>query len=341
MTTTRFCFCIFSFCLAYAGGRSDECLQNQYEAMELRKGAMSITGTKVATSDLGSHIDLYSVDFQVEHQEVRNVLTYSCKNAGSGSYPAYRGFAWLVVMPATSTFSIVDHQTDGFFRDTTIEAIVEKESDLLQADDVVVLVSGPFWKLGQRGEMPIGAIVVDREVRNSYLTGFSAKYVLCSTSSGVGLLAPSGEETTIKKEELTECSAAVQVGPAFVEKRGEGTVPGIGGNSMNTARRNILVRTSGVDGDGIADESGGHILLFSTMFDIGVYDAMAAIYRALDVLGGETQRIAWAVGLVDDESLGGPVIVNGRATTIHLAETSRPTGAILRIEPRHGSVEKH
>lgn len=47
-------------------------------------------------------------------------------------------------------------------------------------------------------------------------------------------------------------------------------------------------------------------------------------------LAGEVE-IVWAVGLVDDESLSGPILTGEGKPTLELSEVNRPTGAIMQF----------
>lgn len=196
-----------------------------------------------------------------------------------------------------------------------------------------------FWKLSRRGEVPIGTLVKNNVVEHDFRANFSARYVLCSTKSGsVALLdGKVGMFGDLGSESGGECTAAVQVGPALFERlpdspRGDAKL-GIGADSRNRSRRNILIK---VNADAEGDESGARLVLLSTLFDIASYDAMVAsdlLVRKLSNEGGLAGegKIVWAVGLVDDESLSGPILTMDGRPILELSEVNRPTGAIMQF----------
>jgi len=289
-------------------------------------------------------------------------LTYGCKSAElSDVLPAYGGFAWMVLMPNQAGFSLV-----GPGRvDTSIRSYLEERADRVDRPDDVsgfrVLVSGPFWKLSRRGEIPIGALIRDGVVEEDFRTNFSARYVLCSeVGRGIDLIercTPTGstiasycrqgidgdEVEVFKSLSDLPCAAAIQVGPALLESSGahehvalrtEGRAKlGIGVNSMNRSRRNILISVKETAPNREAAE---RLVLLSTLFDIASYDAMVAselLVRRLSEEGtlASGGSIVWAVGLVDDESLSGPILTMDGRPTLELSEVDRPTGAIMQF----------
>lgn len=92
---------------------------------------------------------------EFDHANVNDdTLTYACRHAErQGSFPAYAGFAWMILMPSETEFSLAGPSRV----DTTIRSYLEEiGEDQNGTDDLRVLVSGPFWKLSRRGEVPIG-----------------------------------------------------------------------------------------------------------------------------------------------------------------------------------------
>ena len=279
-----------------------------------------------------------------------DMLERDCTQAEwDGSFPAYSGFAWVVLMPHKTTFSLVGPSR----LDTTIRSYLEEEIDNdLNTRSLRMLVSGPFWKLSRRGEIPIGAVVRNREVVQEFRGNFSAKYVLCAGTDGrvdlmdgeVGMfegLASSTKERLRKNKEKL-CAAAIQVGPALFEKSDTPDADlGIGANSRNRSRRNILIK---VGADEPGGRSEGRLILWSTLFDIAPYDAMVAsealVGEALGRDGSGVGKIVWAVGLVDDESLSGPVFAKGGRPILELTEVGRPTGAIMQFVLDGGKGER-
>jgi len=258
-------------------------------------------------------------------------LTYGCEpTKGHDSFPAYAGFGWMVLMPSKTSFSLLGRPSRA---DTTIRSYLEEEiGDLKKqngASNLRVLVSGPFWKLSRDGEVPIGALVRDNNTEQDFRANFSAKYVLCSTTDGRVNLRD-GKVGMFENSTAPSCAAAIQVGPALFERsddpHGYAKI-GIGADSRNRSRRNILIRVSG---DAPSSESGGSLILLSTLFDIATYDAMVASERLVRKLSDEG-KVVWAVGLVDDESLSGPILTMNGGPTLELTETSRPTGAIMQF----------
>ena len=331
MNLTKLLLCLFAFCLACADEDMERCQNDQYEGLGIRERAMDVK-TVYTLRNLHDDVEVHIVKILIQPTVNERVRTYGCKNVGRISYPGYGGFAWLMVLPGKSTFSVVEDKSGSFFRDTAIQTQIASRKR--PNGELAVLVSGPFWKLGQRGEVPIGALVVAGELRQSYREGFSARYVLCSREGGVDLIDPEYARLLVKNESASEhgtlgCSAAIQVGPAFIERAHDGTRLGIGGDSMNASRRNILVYTAPSLERNAEDT---HLLLLSTSFDVGTYDAMVIVHAILDVLDDDVGKVAWAVGLVDDESLSGPAIVRRGRPPIYLAETARPTGAILHFD---------
>lgn len=273
-------------------------------------------------------------------------LTYGCEAAElDGTFPSYGGFAWALLMPNQTGFSLIE---PGRI-DTSIRSYLEERASgvygLGDVDTFRVLVSGPFWKLSRRGEIPIGALIEDGVAKQDFRTNFSAKYVLCSKKGGgVELMGGKvgGKVEAVENLDDLSCAAAIQVGPALLERsrahehselRTQGRAKlGIGVNSRNRSRRNILI---GVKADAPTRGASEHLVLFSTLFDIASYDAMVAsevLTRKLSDEGTLVGKvsIAWAVGLVDDESLSGPILtMEGR--TLELSEVNRPTGAIMQF----------
>ena len=273
-------------------------------------------------------------------------LTYGCERAElDGAFPSYGGFAWALLMPSQSSFSLIGPGR----ADTSILSYLEKRADgtgnAMDVNVLRVLVSGPFWKLSRRGEIPIGALIEDGVTKQDFRTNFSAKYVLCSKEGGgVELMGGkiAGKVESVENLDALSCTAAIQVGPALLERsrahehaelRTQGQAKlGIGVNSRNRSRRNILIS---VKTDAPTHMASERLVLLSTLFDVASYDAMVAsevLARKLSeegMLAGEGS-VAWAVGLVDDESLSGPILaMEGR--TLELSEVNRPTGAIMQF----------
>ena len=273
-------------------------------------------------------------------------LTYGCERAElGGTFPSYGGFAWALLMPNQTGFSLIVPGRG----DTSIRSYLEKRAGGTGGPEDVdafrVLVSGPFWKLSRRGEIPIGALIEDGVTKQDFRTNFSAKYVLCSKEGGgVELMGGkiAGKVEAVENLDALSCTAAIQVGPALLERsrahehaglRTQGQAKlGIGVNSRNRSRRNILIS---VKTDAPTRMASERLVLLSTLFDIASYDAMVAsevLARKLSdegTLAGEGS-VAWAVGLVDDESLSGPILaMEGR--TLELSEVNRPTGAIMQF----------
>lgn len=237
-----------------------ECEERKRASMEERVG-----GTTIEIVDaLPKKWDRTSAIVNFMHIEFGHTsvdehsLTYGCRPAERhGSSPAYAGFAWMVLMPGKTGFSLV-----GPGRiDTTIRSYLEEEIGEEQNDRGAfrVLVSGPFWKLSRHGDVPIGALIKDNVVEQDFRPNFSAKYVLCSTKGGsVALLdGEVGMFDDSASADVPECAAAFQVGPALFEHsndpRGDAKL-GIGEDSRNRSRRNILIKVQADAGGG---ESGG------------------------------------------------------------------------------------
>ena len=323
------------FMPVYGAGPNDrvpepECEDRKRASMEKRlKGAtidiMDVLSENWDTGEVAIHF----VRIKFHQTDVEDTLTYGCEPAtGVGSFPAHTGFAWIVVMPNETTFSLVDRGVS----DTTIWSYLDEEiggAPLNSVDSLVMLVSGPFWRLSRRGELPIGALVRDTKKVQDFRPDFSAKHVLCSKMDGsIELIV--GKAKMFDESVTPLCAAAIQVGPALFERSPKALGPaklGIGSNSTNRSRRNILIKVKANDSARKSEES---LILLSTLFDIASYDAMVAsklLVRKLPSRG----EIVWAVGLVDDESLSGPVfIMNGRPV-LQLTEASRPTGAIMQF----------
>ena len=279
---------------------------------------------------VGVDVELYLVPIKFGITDTKGTISYLCKYAPTATpFPAYAGFSWLLVMPSQSTFSLIRQRaSDGFFTDTTIRShLDDRYGDRGRSSfgALRVLVSGPFWRLGRRGELPIGALVRGNVLEQEFRSDFSAKHVLCSKDGSIDLIDGRAVEPAkmveFNKNIAEKCEAAIQVGPALFEQVPEPGYPakqGIGSSSMHRARRNILIRTT------------ENLILFSTLFDIASYDAMIAselLVRKREKYG----KILWAVGLVDDESLSGPVLVVDGKPVLELTEASRPTGAVMEF----------
>lgn len=337
-----------------------ECEERKRTAMEGRGSGTTIDFIEALPKKWdreSATIDFMHIEFG--HASVDDqTLTYDCESSERhGFFPAYAGFAWMILMPSKAGFSLVVHSSI----DTTIRSYLEEELDAGadQIEALGVLVSGPFWKLGRGGEVPIGALVRGGVIEQDFRPNFSAKYVLCSTKNGsvhlldgkVGMfeddgrsqLPHEGHRGDLRRLSTSEdeagCTAAIQVGPALFERwpdgrpRGEAKL-GIGADSRNRSRRNVLIKVAVPN-----HEPGGRLILLSTLFDIASYDAMVVselLVRKLSEEGtlNSEERIVWAVGLVDDESLSGPILtmttMDGRQT-LELSEVTRPTGAIMQF----------
>lgn len=329
----------------YGAGAGDrvpepECEEQKRIAMEER-----VRGTTIDLIDaLPEKWDNRAVTVNFMHMEFDDTivddqtLTYGCEPVKRHSFPAYAGFAWMILMPNKTGFSLIGPSRT----ETTIRSYLEEEIGDGQngVSALRVLVSGPFWKLSRHGEVPIGALVKDNKVEHDFRPNFSAKYVLCSTKDGsvdlregkVGMFkkqSPSEEESR-----PSECTTAIQVGPALFEPKDEYVKLGIGADAKNRSRRNVLIK---VDSDAPGSRSGGSLILLSTLFDITSYDAMIASQALVDELALRDKmawaagKIVWAVGLVDDESLSGPILTMEGRPMLELTEASRPTGAIMQF----------
>ena len=322
-------------------GLGPECEKQKRAAMKKRLRGTTIDLIEGAIPKKWDHetatVNFMHMEFDRTGVDDRT-LTYRCESARRhGTFPAYGGFAWMILMPDKTGFSLVAHGRV----DTTIRSYLEEEADEGRddIDALRVLVSGPFWKLSRRGDVPIGALVKGGLVEQDFRPNFSAKYVLCSTEKGGvdlldGKVGMFGDSVSADR---VECAAAIQVGPALFERSAddlrEDAKLGIGADSRNRSRRNILIK---VEVDATSRESEGRLILMSTLFDIAAYDAMVAselLVRELSDRGtlSGRGRIVWAVGLVDDESLSGPILTMNRGPTLELSEVSRPTGAIMQF----------
>ena len=299
------------------------CEERKRASMEQRLDDTAIEFIKSPTASWETReVTIDFVRLQFGQTRMKDVaLTFGCKVVEEEiSFPHYAGFGWVVAMPDDATFSLVDRSIS----DTTIRSYLDEERGKASnsVDALRMLVSGPFWRLGRHGEVPIGALVRDGKFEENYRDNFSARHVLCATEGGVELM-----DRKMFEAQKAKCSFAFQLGPALFERSTSGRAKlGIGSNSMNRSRRNILIK---VDADGSVAGADGSLILLSTLFDIAVYDAMIASELLVRKLpnGGE---IAWAVGLVDDESLSGPVLTM-RGRVLELAEAGRPTGAIMQL----------
>lgn len=306
-----------------------ECEERKRASMEMRLSGTAIHVVEGLplnryTEEIG--IVLVQIDFGHIHAEGTRI-TYGCKPVEVGEYtPAYAGFAWAVVMPHMATFSLIDPR-DDWSGDTTIHSYLDREGSRSgsSVSALRMLVSGPFWRLGRGGEVPIGALVIDHKERQKFRTNFSARYVLCSKKEG-GIELMVGSKW-LEEPALKECAAAIQVGPALFESDNGYAKLGIGADSRNRSRRNVLIK---VESDAPGERSGGSLVLLSTLFDIASYDAMVASEALVRKISHEG-KIVWAVGLVDDESLSGPILTMDGRPTLELTEGSRPTGAIMQF----------
>ena len=334
-----------------------ECEERKRAAMKERGRGMAIDFIEALPKKWdqeSAKINFMHIEFG--HANVDDqTLTYGCEpSERHGFFPAYSGFSWMVLMPSKTSFSLVEHgRIDTTIRSYLEEELGERESGM---EALRVLVSGPFWKLGRGGEVPIGALVRGGVTEQDFRPNFSAKYVLCSTKSGsvhlldgkVGMFenrerGHDGRQSDFRglsaSVDDAECAAAIQVGPALFERwpdgrpRGEAKL-GIGADARNRSRRNVLIKVATPN-----RESEGRLILLSTLFDVASYDAMVVSKLLVQKLSNEgtltgEERIVWAVGLVDDESLSGPILtmtaVEGRQT-LELSEVTRPTGAIMQF----------
>lgn len=331
------------FCLIPANGADKkaatpylgECEERKRELMEVRLGSTMMNVIEGLPANWDTEevaINLLQIEFSHMLAE-ETMLTYGCEPAKVGRFtPGYSGFAWAVSMPITTTFSLI-HPRDHRITDTTIRSYLDEESadSSNDVDALRMLVSGPFWRLGRSGEVPIGALVSKGVKRQDFRPNFSARYVLCSTPD-MGLDLTTGSARMFEGPQARKCDAAIQVGPAQFEPpdpsaNDENAKLGIGANSMNRSRRNVLIKVKASARNGTPK---GSLILLSTLFDIASYDAMIASELVVRKLSGDG-RIVWAVGLVDDESLSGPVLTIRGRPALELVEANRPTGAIMQF----------
>lgn len=326
---------VLLFMPAYGTGTSaripePECEERKRTSMEKRLRGATMDFMDVLPENWhAEEVTIHFVRIEFHRADVDDALTYGCQPVtGVESFPAHIGFAWIVVMPNETTFSLVDRSA----ADTTIRSYLNKEVGgvpLNSLDSLSMLVSGPFWRLSRRGELPIGVLVRDTKKVQDFRPDFSAKHVLCSKEDGsIELIV--GKAKMFDESATTLCAAAIQVGPALFERSTNVFGPaklGIGGNSTNRSRRNVLIKVKANDP---AHEAEGDLILLSTLFDIASYDAMIASELLVRKLPGRGE-IVWAVGLVDDESLSGPVFTMNGRPVLQLTEVSRPTGAIMQF----------
>ena len=325
-------FCTFLFMPAhgaYGTIPERECEERKRASMEEHLGDTTMEiATRVPLKWDVKDVTIYFARIEFQHGDERgDTITYGCATSeASDSMGPYAGFAWVVVMPGDSTFSLA---TPYEYRsvDTSIGSYLKHEMAATTEDaHGALLVSGPFWRLGRTGESPIRALVRNSLVEQDFRPRFSAKYVLCS-KIGDGIELMRGRIGMFEQSSAATCVAAIQVGPALFEPSTDGRAKlGIGGDSVNRSRRNILIKgKAGATGRRARER----LVLLSTLFDIAAYDAMVTSELLMRKL--RLGEIAWAVGLVDDESLSGPVLTTKGGPVLELVEAGRPTGAIMKF----------
>ena len=262
-----------------------------------------------------------------EYRElILDAVSYDCRSTKSVVLPSHIGLAWLITIPQgteiTTEMPERGHPSHGF-----VGASLE---DLLAADQAEqrprLILSGPFWRVGRYHEEPIGIFVKQGELVASFKSGFSAAHVLCvgQDKQTVSLLGPR-EHGDIDQDAVAQCSSAIQVGPAFFENSHERGRVGIGATSTYESRRNVLALLENLDQRSTHSRK---LVLLSTITEIGAFDAMVLVDTVADQLYGSS-AVRWAIGLVDDESLLGPILLAPEQPPLRLTQTNRPFGAAL------------
>ena len=282
---------------------------------------------------------------------------YHCERKEELEYPQRSGVGWLVEIPSDAyaeIFLVSDGVADAvagsedrfekdgrylYDKDNRREYRIDSTLDfLIEAQDILLppingrqlrlAVSGPYWRAAEWGEEVIGYLRTTKNgrVSDQRYVNYSARHILCIRNGAVSLIsAPmdmSGRDLASNLSEQAEnCSDAVQIGPNYFEKSGSKIRPGIGGLSRREERRNILVKI-------VDRNSEEKLFLWSTVGPINPFDAMVVIDKLSRNWGNET-TINWAVGLVDDELLSGPVVFDGNSGILALTDTDIRSGGFL------------
>lgn len=255
-----------------------------------------------------------------------DAVSYSCRQAKTLALPAHMGLAWLVQVPPGTKIA-TELAESGRDSQGTAGTLL----DGFPAMDVAVersrvLLSGPFWRVGRFREEPIGLVVRQGQLLQPYEPDFSATQVLCANAADYTLsLLASHDHANIDRAATEACSTAIQVGPAFFEASSELGRVGIGATSTYESRRNLVALLKDPDPN---STEGGRTVLLSTITDISAFDTMVLVDAIADQLF-DGSAVRWAVGLVDDESLLGPVLLTPGRTPLRLTQTNLPTAAIL------------
>ncbi len=303
----------------------DECYDMLLEQKNRRRANVTV-GHLNSDLDIGVVSEYVSlVRFVFPEIEIAAV-SYSCGSRRTVTFPAHSGLAWLITIPSGTMVSVGLSDT-VHSRPRSAASLLDS---FLAANSEVerprIVLSGPFWKLGRFREEPIGLIVDQGTLHQGFESDFSATQVLCADNSDHTLsLLEQPNQGNIEQDALAKCSAAIQVGPAFFEVGAKAGRVGIGGTSAFESRRNLIAQ---FDQPAHSSTGSRQTVLISTLTDISAFDTMVLIDAvAAQLFDGSAVR--WAAGLVDDESLLGPIILSPGEPPLRLTQTNRPAGAIL------------
>jgi len=223
--------------------------------------------------------------------------------------------------------------------EATIDFFIEHREAFELADEFRLVLSGPFWRQEDFGEVPIGLIKSRNGGLQQRYVDFVARHILCFRSEGLSLIDRGVVSNFVPVQEINgdarqravtaemesrvaqECGAAIQVGPTLWEPQADGSAPqpGISGLSMREGRRNVIFSLAG--------PRGPRTFMISSISSVGSFDTMALVQGLAQVIEPEGS-VEWAVGMQDEQYLSGPVLVED-GTVHRLTDTDVPTGALV------------